>query len=106
VIPLRLGGGTRIKLADAFSRKCPVVATRFGAYGYDVQSGKHVLLADDPQAFACGCIHLLRHPEFGRQIAEAAWQEFLRRWTWDVIAPKIWAAAEDCLRRSAQVVAV
>jgi glycosyltransferase involved in cell wall biosynthesis len=97
VIPIRNGAGTRIKLVDAFSRKCPVVSTRLGAYGYDVQSGKQILLADDPQAFACACVHLIREPQLGQRIAEAAWQEFLRQWTWDVIAPKINSAAEDCM---------
>jgi glycosyltransferase involved in cell wall biosynthesis len=100
VIPIRIGGGTRIKLVDAFSRKCPVVSTRFGAYGYPVQSAKEVLLADDPDIFASACAHLIRHPELGTRLAETAWQEYLRHWTWEAIAPKVWAAAEDCLRRS------
>jgi glycosyltransferase involved in cell wall biosynthesis len=100
VIPIRLGGGTRIKIADAFSRKCPVVSTRFGAHGYEVQSGKHLLLADAADAFARACIHVIRHPELGSQLAESAWKAFLRHWTWDAIAPKVRAAAADCLARS------
>ena len=43
IIPVRLGGGTRVKIADAFSRKCPVVSTRLGAYGYDVQTGRELI---------------------------------------------------------------
>jgi polysaccharide biosynthesis protein PslH len=105
VVPIRLGGGTRIKLPDAFSRKCPVVSTRFGAYGYPVESGKQVMLADDPASFASACINLIRNPQLGERLADAAWQQFLQHWTWNAIAPKIWAAAEDCLRRSEQPVA-
>ncbi len=52
VIPIRIGGGTRIKIADAFSRKCPVVSTRFGALGYGVEEGKQLRLADTPRDFA------------------------------------------------------
>lgn len=100
VIPIRIGGGTRIKLADAFSRKCPVVSTQFGAYGYSVQSGKEVLLADEPESFARACVNLIQYPDLGQRLAETAWQEYLRHWTWDAIAPKVWAAAEDCLSRS------
>jgi glycosyltransferase involved in cell wall biosynthesis len=100
VVPIRLGGGTRIKLADAFSRQCPVVSTRFGAYGYQVENGRQLLLADDPAAFAAACIRLVREPASAQQIAANAWNDFLEHWTWDAIAPKVWSAAEDCLRRS------
>lgn len=100
IIPIRIGGGTRIKIADAFSRRCPVVSTRFGAYGYAVEGGKQLLLADDAAAFANACVQLIRRPDLGREIAENAWQSFLRHWTWDAIAPKIAAAAQDCLQRS------
>ena len=67
VIPIRFGGGTRIKIADAFSRKCPVVSTRFGAFGYDVHHGNELLLADDndPKAFASSCISLIQNPSDG-----------------------------------------
>jgi glycosyltransferase involved in cell wall biosynthesis len=101
VVPIRFGGGTRIKLADAFSRKCAVVSTPFGAYGYNVEHDKQVLLAEDAASFSASCIELLRNPPHARRLAETAWQEFLSRWTWDAISPKIWSAAEDCLRRSA-----
>jgi polysaccharide biosynthesis protein PslH len=100
IVPIRLGGGTRIKLADAFSRKCPVVSTRFGAYGYAVEDGRQLRMADTAADFSSACIQLVRQPELGRALAETAWQEFLQKWTWDAIAPKIWAAAEDCLQRS------
>jgi glycosyltransferase involved in cell wall biosynthesis len=102
IIPIRLGGGTRVKIADAFSRKCPVVSTRLGAFGYNVESGRELLLVDDnePQGFASACISLIRDPVSANAMAERAFHAFLEKWTWDAIAPKVWAAAEDCLRRS------
>jgi glycosyltransferase involved in cell wall biosynthesis len=100
VIPIRFGGGTRVKVADAFSRKCPVVSTRLGAFGYDVEHGRELLLADDPAAFAAACVALIHHPTHAARMAERAYGAFLEKWTWDAIAPRIWAAAEDCLRRS------
>jgi glycosyltransferase involved in cell wall biosynthesis len=99
IVPLRLGGGTRIKLADAFSRKCPVVSTSFGAHGYEVRHGRQLLLGDTAADFAAHCIELLRNQERGRQLAECAWQDFLRHWTWDAIAPRVWSAAEASLRQ-------
>lgn len=102
IIPIRLGGGTRVKIADAFSRKCPVVSTQLGAFGYDVLDGRELRVVDDndPQAFASKCISLIRDPVSANAMAERAFHAFLEKWTWDAIAPKVWAAAEDCLRRS------
>jgi glycosyltransferase involved in cell wall biosynthesis len=100
-IPIRFGGGTRIKLADAFSRKCPVVSTAFGARGYAVESGHHLLFADTGPRFATACIALLQDPPRACRLAEAAWEGFLQHWSWEAITPRIHAALEDCLRRSA-----
>jgi glycosyltransferase involved in cell wall biosynthesis len=100
IVPIRIGAGTRVKIADAFSRKCPLVSTRFGALGYDVQHGRELLLADDPEAFATACISLIRDPATANAMAERAFDAFLEKWTWDAIAPRVWAAAEDCLRRN------
>jgi glycosyltransferase involved in cell wall biosynthesis len=99
IVPLRHGAGTRIKIAEAFSRKCPVVSTRLGAFGYDVQDGNELLLADNPNEFAGACVNLIQKPAQGAALAGRAWQKFLDNWSWDAIAPKVWAAAEDCLRR-------
>lgn len=100
IIPIRYGAGTRIKLADAFSRKCPVVSTRLGAFGYDVQDERELLLADDPAAFTAACLRAIRDRQSAADRAGRAYQMFLQKWTWDAIAPRVWETAEDCLRRS------
>jgi glycosyltransferase involved in cell wall biosynthesis len=100
IIPIRFGAGTRVKVADAFSRKCPVVSTSLGAFGYEVKDGKQLRLADTPQAFAAACLDMIQDPLSAAAIAERAWGEFLEKWTWDVVAPRVWEAAEDCLRLS------
>ena len=101
VIPLRHGAGTRVKIADAFSRKCPVVSTRLGAFGYEVQHRQELLLADAPAEFAAACISLIKEPVSGATMAERAFAAFLKNWTWDAIAPRVWAAAEDVLGKRA-----
>jgi polysaccharide biosynthesis protein PslH len=98
IVPIRIGAGTRVKIADAFSRKCPLVSTRFGALGYDVQNGRELLLADNPEEFATACTSLIRDPESADAMAKRAYSAFLEKWTWDAIAPRVWATAEDCLR--------
>ncbi len=99
-IPIRVGGGTRIKVAEAFSRKCPVVSTRLGAFGYAVEDRRHLRLADTASEFVQACVDLIQDRKAGAAMAEFAWREYLDRWTWDAIAPRVAAAAEDCLRRA------
>lgn len=101
IVPLRVGAGTRIKIAEGFSRKCPIVSTALGAYGYGAVNDREICLADSAEDFARACIRLIREPEQATQMADRAWHQFLEKWTWDAIRPQIWAAAEDCLRRRA-----
>ncbi len=100
IVPLHMGGGTRLKIAEGFSRKCPIVSTALGAYGYSVSDGREVLLADDAEGFANACVDLINQPAKGIALADRAWRQFLDNWTWDIIEPRIIAAAEDCLRRN------
>ena len=99
-VPIRLGYGTCVKIAHGFSEKCPIVSTTFGARGYSVVDGREIYLADSAEAFANACIKAIREPEEAAQVARRAWIEFLRKWTWEAIRPRVWAAAEDCLRSS------
>ena len=62
VAPLRAGGGTRIKLLEAFAQGVPVVSTSLGAEGLDVEPGRHLLIADDPDGLADGCRRLMEEP--------------------------------------------
>jgi glycosyltransferase involved in cell wall biosynthesis len=98
VVPIRIGGGTRVKVAEAFARKCPIVSTPLGAYGYEVRDGHNMFIGDCPESFADACIRTLREPERAAEMADRAWRESLDKWTWDAIRPRVFAAAEDCLR--------
>jgi glycosyltransferase involved in cell wall biosynthesis len=100
IVPVRIGAGTRVKIAEGFSRKCPIVSTPLGAHGYDVQHGRELFLADSPAAFADACVEAIRRPADAAAMAERAWKKFLDQWTWEAIQPRVWAAAEDCLRGS------
>lgn len=73
VAPIRAGGGTRIKILEAFAHRRPVVSTTLGAEGLAVADGRHLLLADDAPAFAAACARLAREPELaGALVDEAA----------------------------------
>jgi glycosyltransferase involved in cell wall biosynthesis len=102
IVPINVGGGTRIKIAEAFSRKCPVVSTRLGAYGYQLESGVECLLADNPGELADACLRLMDDPGFGERLAERAWQRFAAEWSWDAIGPKVHGAVDCCMARAAK----
>ena len=87
IIPIRYGRGTPSKIVEAFSRRCPVVSTAVGAFGYEVVNGQHLLLADPPEDFAAACVHLLKNQALGMRISQNAWEIFLRNWSWDSIGP-------------------
>jgi len=98
VVPVHVGAGTRGKIAHAFSRRCPVVSTALGAYGYSARDGHDMFLAESADAFAKACIRTIREPVVAADMADRAWEQFLRKWTWEAIRPSVWAAAEDCLK--------
>lgn len=72
VAPLRAGGGTRIKILEAFAHGCPVVATPVGAEGLEVQGGRELVLADGPEDFAAGLQVLLEQPGRAAALAREA----------------------------------
>jgi polysaccharide biosynthesis protein PslH len=69
IVPVRAGGGTRIKVLEAFAHQRPVVATPAGAEGLEVTAGRHLLIADAPGDFAACCGRLMRDPALGRKLA-------------------------------------
>ncbi len=92
VVPLRIAGGSRLKILEAFAARLPVLSTSIGAEGLDVESGRNIVLADDPQAFADRCVELLDNPEKRRRLAEAARQTVDAQYDWSRISPLVEAA--------------
>jgi glycosyltransferase involved in cell wall biosynthesis len=72
VAPLRAGGGTRLKILEAFAHRRPVVSTSLGAEGLPVEHGKHLLIADDAPSFADACARLLRDHALRSTLVDAA----------------------------------
>lgn len=87
VVPLLSGGGTRLKMLEAMALRTPVVATRKGAEGLDVVSGRDVLLADTPQAFADAVVRVLEDRSLREDLAERAFEVVSSRYDWSVILP-------------------
>ncbi|MGA7695983.1 MAG: glycosyltransferase family 4 protein [Candidatus Sulfotelmatobacter sp.] len=72
IVPLRIGGGTRLKIFEAMAMNKAVVSTSVGAEGLPVRPGENILLADAPQDFADSVVSLLRDPNQRRRLGTAA----------------------------------
>ncbi len=100
VIPLRVGSGTRIKAFEAMAMGRPVVATRIGIEGLDIEPGRHFLQADDPAAFAGAILRLLDDPALRASLVAAARARLEQRFSWGVVARQFEAICLDTLARS------
>ncbi len=82
IVPLRIGGGTRLKIYEAMAAGVPVVSTVIGAEGLAVEDGRQISLADTPEAFAARCLALLESPEQARALAAEALSLVTERFSW------------------------
>jgi glycosyltransferase involved in cell wall biosynthesis len=89
IVPLRAGGGTRLKILEAMALGRPVVTTRIGCEGLDVVDGEHLLVADNPQDFANCIIRLLKDKSLYKRIATNARELVVSTYDWDIIAKKL-----------------
>jgi glycosyltransferase involved in cell wall biosynthesis len=88
LVPILSGGGTRLKILEAFGLQTPVVATSKGAQGLEVRHEKHLLIADTVESFAEQTIRLLNDSELRYELVSNALQLVRERYDWDVIMPK------------------
>lgn len=86
VVPLRAGGGTRLKIFEALAMSKPVVSTTLGAEGLALEPGRHYVPADDPGDFADAVVALLRDPERRRMIGQAGRRLVETRYSWKTVA--------------------
>lgn len=86
IVPLRIGGGTRLKIFESMAAQTPVVSTRVGAEGLDVRSPEHILLADEAGDFAASCLRLLDDPGERRRMAASARELVRSRFSWNAVA--------------------
>ncbi len=85
VVPLRIGGGTRLKIYEAMAMGKALVSTSIGAEGLSFQNGRDLLLADDASSFAEAILLLLRDAQVRRRFEQAA-VELAAQFDWSVVA--------------------
>ena len=82
IVPLRIGGGTRLKILDAMALGVPVVATTIGAEGIDAVPGRDLVIADSPLQFARAVAEVATSPAVARGLAEAGRALVEERYDW------------------------
>src|SRR5277367_389770 len=99
IVPLRIGGGTRLKIFEAMASGIPVVSTAIGAEGLAVTDGKDIVLADSPAAFAHAVVQLLGNAGRRATISEAALELVTRRFSWEAVTACFETILESSLKQ-------
>ncbi|MGH9762267.1 MAG: glycosyltransferase, partial [Blastocatellia bacterium] len=103
VVPIRIGGGTRLKIFEAMAMGKPVVSTSVGAEGLPVSNAVHLLLADDPQIFADRVIQVLNDRAAASSLANRARAFVTQNFSWESAAAefdRICAGVAETQRKS------
>jgi|SoiMethySBSTD1v2_1073268.scaffolds.fasta_scaffold225650_2 glycosyltransferase involved in cell wall biosynthesis len=95
IVPLRIGGGTRLKIYESMASRVPVVSTRVGAEGLELDPRDTGRLGDTADEFAAACVELLDAPAERARIAANAWQMVNDRFSWFQVARRF----EEILER-------
>ena len=86
IVPLRIGGGTRLKIYESMAARVPVVSTTIGAEGLTIHPPEDIRLADTPQDFAERCLELLDDADERQLVAERAWAMVSSQFSWETVA--------------------
>jgi len=89
VVPLRIGGGTRLKVLEAMAMGKPVVSTRLGCEGFELVPDRELAIADTPAEFASTVLALLGDPDRRERLGQAARRFAGSRYDWSVIVPRL-----------------
>jgi glycosyltransferase involved in cell wall biosynthesis len=99
VAPLRVGGGTRLKIIEAMALGVPVVATSKGSEGLNAANGEDLLIADDPEAFAVCVLGLLENSGQGEQLGVNGRRFVEDHFSWSATLPKLLQIVETAAKQ-------
>ncbi len=89
IVPLRIGGGTRLKIVESLCIGCPVISTTIGAQGLDLAHDQHLLLADEPPVLAEAVLRLLGDQALRERLGAAGRERVLARYTWPALGAQL-----------------
>lgn len=88
-VPLLQGGGTRLKILEAFAAGCPVVSTAKGAEGLNARDGEHLLIREEIEAIVEAIGQIWSEPSWGDKLAQAAYQLVAAEYSWEAAQEKV-----------------
>ncbi len=97
VLPLRIGGGTRLKILEAMAMGKPVVSTSVGCEGLEMVEGRDLLVANQPEEFAQAVLRLFRDPPLMTRIGKAGHRVVRETYGWDQIAARLDEACHEAV---------
>lgn len=95
VVPLRVGGGTRLKVLESLGLGTPVVSTAKGVEGLDVVDGTDLLVGDTPEAFSAHVLRVLADPALAARLSAAGRARVASTYTWDAIGARLLDIVDD-----------
>ncbi len=102
IVPIRIGGGTRLKIYEAMAMEKPIISTTIGAEGLPVRDGEDLMLADTPEAFAGAAIRLLTDEPFARELGRRAAETVRERFGWNLVAAQFAETCQQATRPTSQ----
>ena len=97
IVPLRIGGGTRLKILEAMALSKTIVSTSIGAEGIEYTDGKNILIGDSPQDFADKVLLVLNDPQKSREIGIEARKFVCGKYDWNIIGQKLKTIYEESI---------
>ncbi len=98
IVPIRIGGGTRLKIYEAMAMEKPIISTTIGAEGLPVRDGEDLLLADTPEAFSDAVVRVVTNENVARELGARAARIVREQFGWDKVSASF---AEICERARA-----
>jgi glycosyltransferase involved in cell wall biosynthesis len=95
IVPLRVGGGTRLKILNSLAHGIPTVSTAVGAEGLDLEGGTDLLIGDDPETFASQIAKLVQDDELRKTVRVNGRRSVESRYSWRALAPALEAALAE-----------
>jgi polysaccharide biosynthesis protein PslH len=99
VVPLRIGGGTRLKIVEGMAMRKAIVSTALGAEGIDAIPGRDILIADSPGEFAASVVRLLEDPALAERLGRSARQLAVERYAWSAAALELERFCKELLKK-------
>jgi sugar transferase (PEP-CTERM/EpsH1 system associated) len=102
VVPLRIGGGTRLKILEALAMGKPVISTTIGCEGLNVQHGKTILIADTAEEFAVTVVNVLKDTVLAQSLGQEGRRLVEREYRWEVAGDRLREFVKQCVRENSR----